>query len=49
MERRFILLLRLKNKNKVLKKSVTYFLTLMKYAKFFQKKERKIFREKPFQ
>ena len=48
MERRFILLLRLKNKNKVLKKSVNYFLTLMKYAKFFQKKERKILEKSLF-
>jgi len=31
----FILLLRLKNKNKVLKKSVNYFLALMKNAVFF--------------
>jgi len=30
----FILLLRLKNKNKVLKKSVNYFLALMKDAHF---------------
>jgi len=30
----FILLLRLKNKNKVLKKSVNYFLALMKEASF---------------
>jgi len=31
----FILLLRLKNKNKVLKKSVNYFLALMKDATIF--------------
>jgi len=30
----FILLLRLKNKNKVFKKSVNYFLALMKNAQF---------------
>jgi len=40
MVRGFILLLRLKNKNKVFKKSVNYFLTFMKDAEFsfFQKK-----------